>query len=278
VSSATGALLGAFNGLRADLARQQDALDTVADRFSRADGGGVGFVDSLGEMIKGFVAELVRVSEDSRRLGDRLSHVTDDVKLIAAHVNEVEVLNRRARLLALNARIEASRAGKAGATFQVVANEVKSLSEQTAHFSAKIVDIVARAEAGIVETHGAVAHLSSRDASRALESRERLSDTLAALSSANAALSNTLREVGAHVERAVEALQFDDMLAQLLSAASSKVSSLPALFERALEVAVAGQGAEQSAPAIAALEAEVERLARSSVQQVSVDRGTIELF
>lgn len=46
-------------------------------------------------------------------------------------IDEISDINSNTRLLALNARIEAARAGSAGAAFSVVAGEVQSLSEKT---------------------------------------------------------------------------------------------------------------------------------------------------
>jgi len=46
-------------------------------------------------------------------------------------IDEISDINANTRLLALNARIEAARAGAAGAAFSVVAGEVQSLSEKT---------------------------------------------------------------------------------------------------------------------------------------------------
>lgn len=271
-STATGTLLNSFNALKEELARQQAALDELASKFSSADGH-ANFVDSVGAMFKHFVGELIEAGQNSRRIGERLSGITNDVKEVATNMNEVELLSRRTRLLALNARIEASRAGTAGVTFQVVANEVKALSEQTAHFSAKIVGVVARAEVGIVATSGTMAELSARGTAVASEAKEKLGDALDGLSAANAALARTLHEVGGHVNRAVEALQFDDMLSQLLVGASQKVATLKCLFQQA--VLVAGTG---DAGAITALGETVERLTRSSVRQDSVEHGAIELF
>jgi hypothetical protein len=65
---------------------------------------------------------------------DKVVHV---VKQLAATmhsaINEIREINENAKLLSLNARIEAARAGSSGAAFGVVAQEMQALSNKTAH-------------------------------------------------------------------------------------------------------------------------------------------------
>jgi len=58
---------------------------------------------------------------------------------------------RQVNLLALNATIEAARAGEAGRGFSVVANEVKTLSSQTAGAAARITRHIDEIRTGIDE-------------------------------------------------------------------------------------------------------------------------------
>ena len=58
-------------------------------------------------------------------------YVTDLSSMLTDAIDEISDINSNTRLLALNARIEAARAGSAGAAFSVVAGEVQSLSEKT---------------------------------------------------------------------------------------------------------------------------------------------------
>ena len=77
-------------------------------------------------IIKDAVQECSKLSQVVTQLGKAASDiddVTDGIRDISNQVN----------LLALNATIEASRAGEAGLGFAVVANEIKTLANQTAH-------------------------------------------------------------------------------------------------------------------------------------------------
>jgi methyl-accepting chemotaxis protein len=86
---------------------------------------------------------------------------------IGAMVKVIESIARQTRLLALNASIEAARAGSAGLGFTVVANEVKELARQTAtatqQISTRISTIqedTARAVASIAEIAAVVENVS----------------------------------------------------------------------------------------------------------------------
>jgi methyl-accepting chemotaxis protein len=74
---------------------------------------------------------------ETRQAMNELSIATTEIAPIAEIIRKVA---GQTRLLALNANIEAVRAGEHGAAFAVVANEVKSLADQTANASNDIVD------------------------------------------------------------------------------------------------------------------------------------------
>jgi methyl-accepting chemotaxis protein len=87
-------------------------------------------------------AEVGQLSEAAARIGD----VTKIITEIAEQTN----------LLALNATIEAARAGEAGKGFAVVASEVKNLAQQTARATEQITGQIAAMQESTETTVGAI--------------------------------------------------------------------------------------------------------------------------
>lgn len=71
------------------------------------------------------------VSEDCERIQSSLSIVTDFIETCTKNIEQLDIIAQQTQLLALNAGIEAARAGKFGKEFDVVATEIRSLSDTT---------------------------------------------------------------------------------------------------------------------------------------------------
>jgi len=102
---------------------------------------GVAVIDSaIKEM--GTIAATVRDSSGA------VAQLGDQSQQIAGIVNVIREIADQTNLLALNAAIEAARAGEQGRGFAVVADEVRKLAERTTQSTKQITDMVSQIQGG----------------------------------------------------------------------------------------------------------------------------------
>ena len=87
---------------------------------------------AMQEILVDMVNNIVSLSKQAMRMVYLLDDVVQDVEEVEKFIGEIGEINQQTNFLALNARIEAARAGAAGTTFHVVAGEVRQLSSTTA--------------------------------------------------------------------------------------------------------------------------------------------------
>ncbi|AEF23822.1 methyl-accepting chemotaxis protein [Pseudomonas fulva] len=166
----------------------------------------------LSERLAGSAQTLQKLREQT----EQITRVVDVIKGIAEQTN----------LLALNAAIEAARAGEQGRGFAVVADEVRSLSQRTQNSTAEIAQTVgdlhkvvgqsvAEMEQAIHQAEGDVGNVlaMSADLDGIVESVQRVSDRLAQIATAAEQQAATADEVSGNIQ------QVDQAASELLDGA-----------------------------------------------------------
>ena len=102
------------------------------------------------------VDEMQNIRETVAEADDRLQRLSTSFQKVSGVLSLIRSFTNQTQLLALNASIEATRAGEYGRGFAVVANEVRSLARQSADAATEIDQLVQEIQAGMAEVSTAM--------------------------------------------------------------------------------------------------------------------------
>jgi methyl-accepting chemotaxis protein len=226
ISDAVVVLSSSFTTL-ADQSKNQELLvneliDVLNDSNKDEEDKNVTFVAETKEILDYFVQSVTEVSKSSMTMVYTVDDIETQMDAVNALLADISTIADQTNLLALNAAIEAARAGEAGRGFAVVADEVRALSTNSNSLNDKIKDVVEKSKGNIAKAKEMVGEIASRDMSLAMKHKTRVDNMLKQLEQQNEFVNIKLQDVQAvthHVEAGVagviRSLQFEDIASQL---------------------------------------------------------------
>jgi methyl-accepting chemotaxis protein len=160
-----------------EVAAQVDTLSTSTAETSRTAERGGTAIDTIVDGMHTIRTTINDLAEDIRQLGNNSEQIGDIVKVI-------DRIAEQTNLLALNAAIEAARAGEHGRGFAVVASEIRKLADGSVSATKEIAGHITSTQAVISEVVGAMDRLT-----------ERVEDSTSSTSSASGALQEIVSAV-----------------------------------------------------------------------------------
>ncbi len=112
------------------------------------------------KVVQRALAQIDRLSAEVDRSAQAMTRLNEESAAISTVLTVINGIAEQTNLLALNAAIEAARAGEAGRGFAVVADEVRGLAQRTQQSTAQIESLIANLQSG-AEQASAVMNSSS---------------------------------------------------------------------------------------------------------------------
>ncbi|MCE7567977.1 methyl-accepting chemotaxis protein [Aliivibrio fischeri] len=154
-----------------------------ANDAAEASQGATAEAEVTDNILQQTVGSIQSLADEINQAGKVIQTLDTDVANIASILDVIKGIAEQTNLLALNAAIEAARAGEQGRGFAVVADEVRALASKTQDSTGEIQKMIERLQLGAKEAVQAI-HASNQSGVETIELANQASQSLAQITNA----------------------------------------------------------------------------------------------
>jgi methyl-accepting chemotaxis protein len=162
--------------------------------------------DSGQKVVNSVTSSIHSLAGEVERAATTIQKLESDTESIGAILEVIRGIADQTNLLALNAAIEAARAGEQGRGFAVVADEVRTLAQRTQEATKEINNMIARLQDGAKNAVSVMAQ-GRRQAELSVEQAGKAGESLQAITGAIGSISQMNEQIAAAVEQQTAAAE-----------------------------------------------------------------------
>lgn len=238
------AMMDRMNRVHQNAVQLRQRIMVAVERSQQLSSDSLSSADTHSATISQLATHQEEFERSQRANQDRIRAVAEQVRQLSPLAALISDISRQTNLLAINASIEAARAGREGAGFKVVATEVRRLSTQTAEAARQITEGIQAAATTIDVELANAENMQGSSAATQLEEIahhvQAMSQTLAEvvpyLGELSTSMDSGMAEVNSDIIETLGDMQFQDINRQLLEHIKDAMSSLSEHFAQIYEL------------------------------------------
>ena len=217
-----------FKQLSSQSLQQCDDTESVLNvaRTLKLDGEEVPYeksIEILYQPLSESIEKILQVSKMAMSMVMMIGNAAENISRVEECIGQVQALTKQTNMLAMNTQIEAARAGESGASFNIIAQEVKGLSESIKQLSQQMFDDVTEVAGSVKKASQMVDELANYDMTENLMLKTKIDDLIDSIMTQNKQFGDLIegtakrsKETADSIAGLVMGIQFQDRTSQII--------------------------------------------------------------